>query len=74
MEVLYDLPEGWIGLMEGLRPFIVALCGEPGNPVAAWGALTNAALKKRWMVKTGRKLQSRLITNNAREAHELRRI
>jgi hypothetical protein len=69
-----DLPKGWRGLPEDVRPEIEARYGAPRNPKAIYGAVTTEALKRGLWRKTGRRRPMRLDSSHGRMTDEYERI
>lgn len=64
---------GWVGLLEELRPKIIAEIGAPIHP-NAWGALARTCRTRRVLFPTGEWRNSQTVaTNNARTAPVYRR-
>jgi len=70
--VIAALPSGWVGTGEDVKHQCVLILG-PAHHVNVWGAVTNAAVRRRLLVKTGRWLKAKDKKAHARNVQEYRR-
>ena len=66
------LPQGWCGTGEDVRRIAVPTAGQPKHH-NAWGAVINVAIRRKLLVKTGRRLKMRFVRSHARKTDEYRR-
>ncbi len=70
--IIFWFPQGWEGLGEDLRQAVIAQIGEPHDP-HVFGALTNTAIRKGLLQKTGQFRPMRAVKSHARLSQVLRR-
>lgn len=71
-KIIADLPSGWIGTSEDVRPMILDRIGPPHH-VNAWGALTLRVRRKGILIPTGKAYQAKRVARHANVIGEYRR-
>lgn len=65
MQAVTDMPTGWRGIGEDLRLEIEARIGKPHHH-NAWGSVTNQAVRRGLLIKTGTLSQMKTAKSHAR--------
>jgi|SRR5215813_12221408 len=72
LQIVFDLPRGWIGTGEDVRHLVIAKIG-PAYDYHFWGALTREVKKRGWLVPTGNRVTPKDKASHARPIDEYRR-
>jgi len=70
---VFQLPPGWVGIGEDIKPYIIPKIGEPHKP-NAWGAVWMHAARLKYIEYTGIHLQMKKPGSHARESKQWRRL
>jgi hypothetical protein len=75
LALVHGLPAGWEGKFEDLTRLVRKTIGPPPPPKSnnIFGALANAAMRRKWLVKTGKRQHMERTTSHARITDVLRR-
>ena len=70
---VFQLPQGWIGIGEDIKKFVIPKIGEPHDP-HAWGAVWMHASRLKYIEKTGLHPNMKKASSHARESPQWRRL
>jgi hypothetical protein len=73
LAVVHGLPAGWEGKFEDLTRLVRKTIGPPPKSSNIFGALANAAMRRQWLVKTGKRQHMEKTTSHSRITDVLRR-
>ena len=69
---IHRLPAGWVGTSEDIKKLAIPQIGAPHH-LNCWGAMTNTAVRRGLLIKTGRWCQTKGSASHARNVQEYRR-